>query len=153
MPVLVVGADTAPGRRIIEALVEPDREVRAFVTDVEAAPDLRARGVKVAIGDVSDDSHVAAAATNCFSAVLIAEAASDDRERAFAATPEDVLRGWAGAVTSSGVTRAIWVYEGEPPQIGVPEVATIDPADPGLAERVAALDDAQVMGKLSFGSL
>src|SRR3970040_1949209 len=41
MPVIVVGADTEQGRAVIEGLIEPGREVRAFVTDVDAAAELR----------------------------------------------------------------------------------------------------------------
>ena len=84
MPVIVVGADTPVGLSIVSALIEPDREVRAFVTDPDVSASLKAQGVKVALGDVSDPSHVGGACLNCFSAVLVTEAARDDRERAFA---------------------------------------------------------------------
>ena len=63
MPVIVVGADTEPGRVVLQALLEPGREVRAFVSDEKVAEQLRALGVKVALGDVSDDSHLEGAAT------------------------------------------------------------------------------------------
>ena len=141
MPVIVVGADTFSGRAIIDSLYDPDREIRAFVSDVDVAQELKASGIKVALGDVSDDSHVEAAATACFSAVLIAEAASDDRERAFATEPDGVLDGWARAVAASKVTRVIWVGL-EPPEAEVAETAVVDPDDPELAEKVTALDDA-----------
>ncbi|MGD2061630.1 MAG: hypothetical protein PVF87_12230, partial [Acidimicrobiia bacterium] len=95
---------------------------------------------KVAIGDVSDESHVEAAATRCFSAVLIGAAASDDRERAFADSPGAVLKGWANAVGNSRVTRVIWVMDGEPPETATKEVARVDPADPDLAGTVFELD-------------
>src|SRR5690606_40838579 len=98
MPVIVVGADTASGRRIVERLVSPDREVRAFVTDAGAAESLRGLGVKVALGDVSDDSHVAGACLNCFSAVLVTEASAVARLRSFADTGESVLRSEARRV-------------------------------------------------------
>ncbi len=153
MPVIVVGADTPDGRRIIDALAGPSREVRAFVSDENVAAELRAQGVKVALGDVSDDSHVEGAATNCFSAVLIAEAASDDRERAFATSPEQVLSGWARAAAASSVTRVIWVDKGKPPATKTPETATVDPNDPDLAAKIVELDDAQEVRKLSSGSL
>lgn len=107
MPVIVVGADTREGRAIVDGLIEPGREVRAFVSDVETASELKRAGVKVAIGDVSDDSHVQGATTNCFTAVLVTEAARDGRERSFAANETQVLEGWAAAAAASDVTRLI----------------------------------------------
>lgn len=141
MPVIVVGADTTVGRAIIDALIEPGREVRAFVSDLDIADELRAQGVKVALGDVSDPSHVGGACTRCFSAVLVTEAASDGRERSFAETPETVLTGWVEAVRDAHVTRVIWVGEGAIPVPGV-EVATVNVSEPDIPARVAALDNA-----------
>ena len=145
MPVIVIGADTAPGTAIIDTMTAPDREIRAFVSDPEVAASLRERGVKVALGDVSDDSHVEMAALNCFTAVLVAEAARDERERAFASSEIDVLRGWARAVAAAAVRRVIWVYEGDPPPVDTPEVARVGPGEEDFASRVFALDDALVI--------
>lgn len=141
MPVIVVGADTQLGRPIVDALLEPEREVRAFVTDIEVADDLRRVGVKVALGDVSDPSHIGGACLNCFSAVLITEAARDGRERAFARSPERVIQGWADAVAEAAVSRVIWVGVGH---VAVPgaEMAVVDTDEPDVPGRVAALDDA-----------
>ena len=145
MPVIVVGADTEQGSAILQALSSPNREVRAFVSDPDSAAALRERGVKVALGDVSDDSHVEGASLNCFCAVLVAQAAVDDRERSFADSELEVLRGWAEAVGRSKVHRVIWVYEGDPPPVEVPEVARVSPEDEELGARVAALDDARAI--------
>ncbi|MGI9609237.1 MAG: NAD(P)H-binding protein [Acidimicrobiia bacterium] len=145
MPVIVVGGDTPTGQSILEEIVEPGREVRAFVTDVEIGTKLKSLGVKVAVGDVSDESHVESASLRCFTAVLIAEAAHDDRERSFAATEELVLEGWASAVTSSNVTRVIWVHSGTPPAAQVRETAVVSPEDPELIQRVIDLDEAQII--------
>lgn len=145
MPVIVVGADTPPGRAILRRMHNPERELRAFVSSESVAGELKDDGIKVALGDVSDESHVEGASLRCFSAVLIAEAASDDRERAFADSPDDVLEGWARAVARSKVKRVIWVTGSETPETAVDEVATVDPADPNLADRVVALDDAQTI--------
>lgn len=142
MPLIVVGADTREGQEILDRLDAPEREIRAFVTDESAGPALRERGIKVATGDVSDESHVEAAALRCFSAVLITEAARDGRQRAFASSPRDVLEGWARAMKSSDVTRVIWVTDGEYPETGAQEVTAVDPTDPGFAETVIALDEA-----------
>lgn len=140
MPAIVVGADTAVGRAIVAALIEPDREVRAFVTDPVAADELKALGVKVALGDVSDPSHIAGACTRCFSVILVTEAATDARERSFARTPGAVLDGWASAAAEADVDRVIWVGSG--PEVPGIETAQVDPGDPDVAGRVAALDDA-----------
>lgn len=145
MPVIVVGADTEAGMRIVRAFTRPGREVRAFVTDPDVGLELRKLEVKVALGDVSDDSHVGAAATGCFSAVLVTEAASDDRERSFAQGPEEVLEGWNRAVSEARVTRAIWVATGSVPQSATRESAVVDPTLPDLAEVVFGLDDAKTI--------
>lgn len=152
MPVIVVGADTPHGPAIIEALLAREGQVRAFVTDEDAADRLRGLGVHVATGDVSDASHVEGASIQCFSAVLVTTAAVDDRERAFATRDVDALRGWADAIRSSAVRRAIWVLDEahrdwDPPG-GTPERAILRLPDDleGLAEAVARLDDAAELG-------
>lgn len=139
---IVVGADTPTGRRILDGLSR-EGEVRAFVTAPEDAERWRGTGVKVALGDVSDDSHVEMASHGCYSAVLVMEAASDDRVRSFAPDPRAVLEGWARAVTTAHVQRVIWVGTETPPQTDAPEVAFVDPDDGRLADRVAELDRAQ----------
>lgn len=150
VPVIVVGADTPQGRPIVEALLERAGEVRAFVSDPAAAADLKEFGVKVAVGDVSDPSHVGGATLQVFSAVAVAAAARDRRPRAFADDPEDVLATWAQAFADAGVRRVIYVDDRPTPRIveafrrAVPEVATVDTRDRSHAEvaaRVAALDD------------
>ncbi|MGH8944424.1 MAG: NAD(P)H-binding protein [Acidimicrobiia bacterium] len=145
MPVIVVGADTPKGRAVVEGLVEPGREVRAFVSDPIVGAELREMGVKVALGDVSDDSHIQGACSNCFTAVLISEAARDQRERSFAANERQVLEGWAAAAAASGVIRVIWVHDGELPPVRVREVRTVSPEHPDLVREVAALDDARFL--------
>ena len=143
MPVIIVGADTDIGTRIVDAMVEPEREVRAFVSDPLTAERLRVAGVKVALGDVSDPSHIGGACTHCFSVVLVTEAASDGRERAFAASAEVVFAGWAEAVRDAAVTRVIWVTDrSDVPVIEGVETAVVHPgADDPVAE-VVRLDNA-----------
>lgn len=141
MPVIVVGADTGVGEAIARRLYDPRREVRVFVSDPDLGIELKEAGFKVAVGDVSDESHVEAAATRCFSAVLVAEASSDDRERSFASTPEQVLAGWANAVSRSSVTRVIWVTDVSHPDTAVEEVAVVDPSEPDVARLVFELDE------------
>lgn len=142
MPLIVVGADTPVGDAILERFHQPEREIRAFVTDEARGRELKERGFKVATGDVSDESHVEAASLRCFTAVMVTDAATDDRERAFASSRDEVLAGWARAVTNSGVQRVIWVTAGEHPATRAPETATVDPAGPGYVDRILALDEA-----------
>lgn len=146
MPVIVVGADTPTGQAVAAELLARRGEVRVFVTDPEVGLALRERGAKVAIGDVSDASHVGGAALNAFSAVLVATAARDARERSFACTPEAVLAAWVEGLQTAGVRRAIWVgVEAEPElQEATPEAAFV-PADrpaADVAADVARLDEA-----------
>ena len=145
MPVIIVGADTVSGEEILEGLEGPGREVRVFVSDESRVGSLKKRGFKVALGDVSDESHIEAAATRCFSAVLITDAATDTRERSFADTPEEVLAGWTRAVLAAEVTRVIWVTSDPTPPTATKEVATVDPGDPELVKKVLELDDAQTI--------
>ncbi len=145
MPVIVVGADTEKGRALVDGLVAPGREVRAFVSDPRSVAELRAKGVKVALGDVSDESHIQATLTNCFTVVLVTEAARDGRERAFATTELQVMRNWAAAAAASGVNRVIWVHEGDSPPVASAETRSVSPASPALVEEVVALDDARVL--------
>jgi len=143
MPVMVVAADTAAGAAVIARVLRPGREVRAFVSDPDAAADLRARGVKVALGDVSDSSHVAAACLHCHSAVFVVAGAADGRERSFAAGVPAVLAGWAEAAREAAVRRVIWVgTDDAPASVAESAVVPDDPDLGALAERVAALDEA-----------
>ncbi|HHC08334.1 MAG TPA: NAD(P)-dependent oxidoreductase [Actinobacteria bacterium] len=151
MPVIVVGADTDVGLAVVEALSSRAAELRAFVSDPRAGTELKARGIKTAVGDVSDAGHVGAAACECFGAVLVGAAAVDARERAFADAPEAVLAGWAEGLADAGIRRAIWVL---PRAMRVPtiphatEVAVVDGEAPPteIAREVARLDDLPSLG-------
>jgi nucleoside-diphosphate-sugar epimerase len=142
MPILVVGADHPVGFATVARLVHPEREVRGFVTDPTVGAQLKALGAKVAVGDLSDEGHIAAAATRCFSIAFIAEAAHDGRELAF--LPADQLpAAWARAAVEGGVTRVIWVGV-SPPEFRIPEVAVVDReslSDEEIVDEVVRLDD------------
>jgi len=144
MPVIVVGADTPLGPSILAALLSRNREIRAFVSDPAVAARLRESGVRVAVGDVSDASHVAGASIGCFSAVLLTEAALDGRDHSFALGGDAVLTAWATALAEAAVTRAIWVGSAPPDLPATPEAAVVDidnrsPTE--IAASIAEIDD------------
>lgn len=139
-----MGADTALGRTVVDALLSRDGEIRAFVSDESVGASLKEQKIKVALGDVSDASHVGAAATRCFTAVLMEAAAHDDRERAFGSDPTSVAQSWLDAIGEAGVRRLIWVGPNAPAVVPVPEYASIDPTgaeSSAIGAEVAALDD------------
>lgn len=146
MPVIVVGADTPCGTAVLDALLPRQGEVRAFVTDPAAGAALKERNVKVAIGDVSDGSHVGGAALRSFCAIAITEAAHDDRERSFAATPSAVVAAWAEGLRESGVRRVIVVDDGVadigPLLDAADETTVVSAATPDAARLVADLEAA-----------
>jgi len=146
MPVIVVGADTATGRRIVNSLLTRGGEVRAFVSDAAVVRDLKRRGVKVAIGDVSDGSHIGGAALNAFTAVLVAEATDDGRERSFAADPSQVVANWAEGLEDAGVTRAIWLGDQVPAEIAAAVTESVAvPDGPNAADTICELDDRRTL--------
>ncbi len=117
MPVIVLGADTSLGEAITASLTARIGEVRAFVSNTSIALLLRNDGVKVAVGDVSDGSHLESAALGCFSAVVIPEAAFDSRERSFSDSPKATVATWLSALSDASVKRLIWL---EDPRIAAP---------------------------------
>ncbi len=138
MPVMIVGADTPIGRRLAEAFADPEQAIA-----------LKAMGVKVATGDLSDFSHVAAACTRVFTAILVAEAARDGREYAFAHDSDAILKGWAKAVAEPPVSRVIWLGLDDPPTTEVAEVAAISPllSPDEQVELAMSLDDADQIAR------
>ena len=112
VPVIIIGADAPVGAAIAEAVAPAAAEVRVFISDQALSDEFKRRGAKVALGDVSDFSHVEAACLHCFCAIWVMEAAADERERAFAADPGTVFAGWARAAVAAQIKRAIWVGTG-----------------------------------------
>ncbi|HEX2421455.1 MAG TPA: NAD(P)H-binding protein [Acidimicrobiia bacterium] len=146
MPLLVVGADHPIGEAIVRQTLAPGREVRAFVTDPSQGARLKTLGAKVAIGDLSDEGHIAAAATRCFAVAFVLDAISDGREISFV-EPGEVPALWAAAAEAAGVTRVMWVGA-EGPDVRVAEVAVVSVSDrqpDDIAAEVADLDDRAVL--------
>ncbi len=138
------------GRAVIEALLGRHGEFRAFVSDPSDAERLRGRGIKVAVGDVSDWSHVEGAAKGCFSAIVVAEAAFDGRERSFSSSPAATITGWVSALAAASVKRLIWIddprvagavrgFEGSIAEVAI--VATKGRTLAEIAAEAARLDD------------
>ena len=150
MPVIVIGADTPEGAAILPALEPASGEVRLFVSDPATGAELRKHG-KVAVGDVSDGSHVGGAALGAFCAVAIARAASDHRERNFAETPAAVYAQWADGLEDAGIGRIIFVATADEAVVGkdlrlaAPEFAVVDADLPAeqIGVAVASLEQAQ----------
>lgn len=147
MPVIVIGADTPLGRDVVDAVFKPDREVRAFVSDADEGILLKDRGLKVAVGDVSDGSHIEGAATRCFSAVLVVQAATDERERAFTNDLAATMEAWGQALHNAGVRRSIWVGAGPTGRYTKEQVLVEVEGRDGIAvaQEVAELDEAAVL--------
>jgi nucleoside-diphosphate-sugar epimerase len=149
VPIIVIGADTPIGVDIITELARSTGEVRAFITDPGPADCFRRMGCKVAMGDVSDGSHIEIAAFECFTAVLIAEAATDGRERSFADDPEAVAVAWMEAIRGARIHRLIWIgsdaLPGPPDPEVCPEIATLSEGKPGVPHEVARLNEAETL--------
>ncbi len=146
MPVIVVGADTPGGAAVLDALLPRQGEVRAFVTDPAVGAALKQRKVKVAIGDVSDGSHVGGAALRSFCAIAVTEATHDERERSFASSPPAVIAAWAEGLRDAGVRRVIVLDDGAaditPLLTAAAEAGVVSAATPDAAQVVADLEAA-----------
>ncbi len=134
----------------MKGLLGRQGEVRALVSDATAAPALKERGVKVAVGDLSDASLLGMAGRSAFSAVLVAEAAFDGRQFAFARDSSALFANWAEGLEEAGVRRVIWVRDrragaGEKeiaprvPEWAVVETEDRPPAE--VAQEVSVLDE------------
>jgi putative NADH-flavin reductase len=148
MPVIVIGADTELGHAIVPALRPASGEIRLFASDEDAVARYR-RFAKVAVGDISDGTHVGAAAIGAFCAIVIARAAHDERERHFAPTPTDLFRQWASGLDDAGISRVIVVGSAaEIPAVdgfaGIgAELIRIDTAGKEPSEITAAVTEAE----------
>jgi uncharacterized protein YbjT (DUF2867 family) len=142
MPVIVIGADHPLGEAIVSRLAAPDREVRAFISSPEVLGRLRALGIKVAVGDLSDEGHISAACSNAFGAVMIEPALHDGRELAFASS-EQTAKGWSAAASEAHVKRIIWVGS-HPPAFQTPQSALVqieNRSTESIVNEVAELDE------------
>ncbi len=108
MPVILIGADTELGHAIVPELRPASGEIRLFSSSEEAVARYRPFA-KVAVGDISDGTHVGGAAIGAFCAIVIATAAHDNRERHFAATPVDLFAQWSDGLADANVSRVIVV--------------------------------------------
>ena len=153
MPVLVIGADTDLGHAIVPALQPASGEIRLFASEPDPVAAYRSFA-KVAVGDISDGSHVGGAAIGAFCAIVIAAAAHDERERHFAEDAGELFAQWADGLADAGIGRVIVVgTRQELPQpvhldrIGA-EYVFVDVAGRELGETVAAVTAAESAARL-----
>lgn len=110
MPVMVTGAEHGLGAAVTDQLLAYGGEVRAFLdattAGAEAASALRARGCKVAVGELDDEGHVEAALAQVHTVAHCAVGPLEDPavQVANAAT-------LASALLGAGVRRLVWVRE------------------------------------------
>ncbi len=108
MPVIVIGADSELGHAIVPALRPASGEIRLFASDEDPVTQYRPF-TKVAVGDISDGTHVGGAAIGAFCAIVIAAAAHDERERHFVSDAEELFNQWADGLSDAGIGRVILV--------------------------------------------
>lgn len=110
MPVLVTGAEHGLGAAVTEQLLASGGEVRAFLDAAAAGADraevLRARGCKVAVGELDDEGHMEAALAQVHTVAHCVVGPLHDPvgQVAHAAT-------LASALLGAGVRRLVWVRE------------------------------------------
>ena len=157
MPAIIIGADTPLGSAVASAIDAQGREVRAFVSDPGTAADLRGLGIKTAVGDVSDGSHIGAAASGCFTAIIDPTAALDGRERSFSRSADTTISAWARALRDASVTRIVWLQNNgissipESLRTSCPEfavVATDGQKPSSVAAEVLRIDDLDEIAKV-----
>ena len=153
MPVLVIGADTDLGHAIVPALHPASGEIRLFASEPDPVAAYRSFA-KVAVGDISDGTHIGGAAIGAFCAIVIAAAAYDDRERHFAADADALFAQWSDGLADAGIGRVIVVGAAEElphpvhlDGIGA-EYVFIDTTGRDLAETVAAVTAAEAAERL-----
>jgi hypothetical protein len=157
VPAIIIGADTPLGSAIASGIDATDREVRAFVSDPATSADLRALGINTAVGDVSDGSHISAAASGCFTAIIDPTMALDVRERSFSTSPDTTILIWGQGLQEAGVTRIIWLQHDAIPSIPAsmrtssPEfvvIATHGQKPSSVAAEVFRIDDLDEIAKV-----
>ncbi len=106
MTVLVTGATGFVGARIVHALRAQGRNVRALVRRPEQAAHLRALGVELATGDITDPASLRAAVAGCSHVVhlvAIIQGSPDDFQRVMTQGTNDLV----AAAQEAGVERFV----------------------------------------------
>jgi uncharacterized protein YbjT (DUF2867 family) len=104
--IFVTGATGFVGSRIVHALRAQGREVRALVRDPGRAGHLRALGVEVAAGDITDPASLRAAVAGCthvIHLVAIIQGSADDFQRVMTQGTKDLV----AASQAAGVERFV----------------------------------------------
>ena len=106
MTTLVTGATGFVGSRIVHALRTQNRDVRALVRRPESAAHLRALGVEVAAGDITDPASLRRAGTGCTEVVhlvAIIQGSTADFQRVMTQGTKDLV----AAAQDEGVDRFV----------------------------------------------
>ncbi len=106
MTILVTGASGFVGARIVHALRAQGRDVRALVRRPEQAAHLRALGIELATGDITDPASLRAAVAGCshvIHLVAIIQGSSDDFQRVMTQGTNDLV----AAAQEAGVERFV----------------------------------------------
>ncbi len=105
-PILVTGATGFVGPKIVHALRTRDRAVRALVRRPESAAHLRALGVEVVTGDITDAQSLYAAAAGCSQVihlVALIQGSAEDFQRVMTQGTKDLV----AAAQEAGVGRFV----------------------------------------------
>ena len=156
MPVVVTGADTPLGERVIDALCGAGLDLRATVEDRALVPDLVARGVKTAVSDLVDTERFGAVLEDAHTVIHLrgadASQVLDGIDDVLAAAPDSGVRrivtiaGLAGPSSTHPALRRLddSEYDTVVLHVGVVLAPLSDPraelpvlADPGM--RIAPL--------------
>ncbi|CAN5819838.1 hypothetical protein BH23ACT10_BH23ACT10_01000 [soil metagenome] len=110
MPVLVTGAESGLGARVLQQLRLSGGQIRAYldatVADADTAAALRATGCKVALGELDDEGHLEAALAQVHTVAHCWGGPLHDLEAQL-----NVAGTVASAALGAGVRRLVWVRE------------------------------------------
>lgn len=150
MPVLVTGASGLIGRPAVRAFARVSPQVRAYVRDPRAAEDLRAEGVKAALGEIDDVDNLEAVMTGAHTVCHLVGGfnprPSGDYGKAIVGSVRYVLE----AASRAGIRRFLYVsYPGASPGAANPYLRAKGEAEDLV--RASGLEHVIVRSTLVYG--